>query len=190
MMTRLFVAMLAGFLCVVSGAGCGPGKSAPESVQSAPSPDDVESVQEATAPAEEDVKPQSSGGDSKGAIAEVERLGGEVLGAPGTPSLPMVKVKLQATETTDDSLAKIVGLESIQILKLNYTRVTDRGLDHLKSLEALEELDLERTGVTDAGVPTLAEMRSLKLLCLKNTKVTKAGIDRLKAALPALRIEE
>jgi hypothetical protein len=50
-------------------------------------------------------------------------------------------------------------------------------------------LSLAGTQVTDAGLPHLKALTKLSALDLDNTHVTDAGVNKLKRALPRLKLD-
>src|SRR5262249_189682 len=72
-------------------------------------------------------------------------------------------------------------------LVLSKTAITDAGIKHLQGLR-LSTLSLDATTVSDVATAQLQTMTSLRLLSLNNTKATRLGLERLKQAIPKLRI--
>lgn len=138
------------------------------------------------------------------AIAEIQRLGGEVTfdeDLPGKPvyavnfsethignddlksveSLRELKVlTLSNTRVTDAGLKRIAGLMELRTLLVYYTRMTDAGLEHVKGLVHLEFLDLSETRVTDAGLKSIEGLSELVSLSLDDTRITNEGLKQLK----------
>jgi hypothetical protein len=64
------------------------------------------------------------------------------------------------------------------------------GLTHLRDLTSLRELDLWKTKVTSAGLPNLTGLSRLeKLTIVVGDEVSEEAIDKLRKALPRLRVE-
>ena len=76
----------------------------------------------------------------------------------------------------------------LRSLVLSGTSITDDGLANLAALTSLNRLDLARTGVTDTGLEHLRAARALGWLSLEGTETTEAGRENLRARLPDLRI--
>jgi hypothetical protein len=97
-------------------------------------------------------------------------------------------VWLHSTQVSDAGLGQLEGLTELKWLELQETPTTDAGLQNLKGLTQLKFLNLSETQVTDDGLAQLEGLTRLNSLNLSHTKVTPCGIERLKAALPQLRI--
>jgi len=61
---------------------------------------------------------------------------------------------LTNTEVTDDDLVQLKNdlFHAVEQLRLTGTKISDQGLAHVANLPSLEKLWLFRTSVTDAGV--------------------------------------
>ena len=114
---------------------------------------------------------------------------------------------------TDEDMALIAKLTTLEALHIGYTDVSDAGLFHLRSLTRMEELDLcctkitdsglrhlrgmrdlgilhlDGTAITDEGLRHLGHLRRLEWLTLSDTQVTQSGIDALKARLDNPELE-
>jgi Leucine-rich repeat (LRR) protein len=89
---------------------------------------------------------------------------------------------------SDDDLAPIEGLKTLDDLDLSRTSVTDAGLAHLRGLTALRILHLtECKGVTDAGLVHLAGLMALERLYLDRTRIHGDGLKHLQG-LKELRL--
>jgi hypothetical protein len=152
------------------------------------------------------------------AMAEMQKLGGQITvdkNAPGQPvtavnlsdvaitdatlvcldSFPHLQKldlghtkKLRQSTITDAGLVHVAGLKELRRLSLTSTDVTDAGLIYLKGLTRLESLNLEETKVTDAGLKDLAGLSKLQTLKLQGTAVTSAGVRELRRMLPGCKI--
>ncbi|HVX13664.1 MAG TPA: leucine-rich repeat domain-containing protein [Pirellulales bacterium] len=91
----------------------------------------------------------------------------------------IIEVNLADTRITDEGLAQLQELSSLESLYLDNTKVTDAGLVHVRRLASLQELRVGNTEVTDVGVPHLLGLTSLRVLNLDNTQITDAGLARL-----------
>lgn len=148
----------------------------------------------------------------KGAIAEIQKSGGQVMElaqndarldvafhladgkitdeqlAPLAKLPQLAQLNLRGREITNAGLVYLKDLKGLVRLHLEKTKVTDDGLQSLKGLENLEYLNLYGTEVTDAGLKHLEGLKKLRKLYLWQTKVTDAGVDGLKAAIPEVQI--
>ena len=59
---------------------------------------------------------------------------------------------LEVRKTTDDGLAPLERVASLEILSLRGTGISDAGVAHLRYLKHLDFLDISDTHVTDAGL--------------------------------------
>src|SRR6478672_6707576 len=83
----------------------------------------------------------------KAAIAEIKKLGGNVLEiAQNDPRLD-VAFHLADTKINDTHLAIVKNLPKTAILNLRGTEITDAGLANLKDLKGLTKLYLEKTKI-------------------------------------------
>ena len=135
------------------------------------------------------------------AVAEIEKLGGEVTSAyeelrpptwleeqfddPGGADNPVgllkvTGVNLYQSKVTDAGLEQLKGLTMLDALSLEETDITDVGLEHLKGMTGLHTLILTDTNVTDAGLEHLKGLTDLRSLDLMGTNVTAAGLEHLK----------
>jgi len=148
----------------------------------------------------------------KAAMAEIKKLGGNVMEIAQNDArldvafhladtkitdaqmalvqqLPKTMIlNLRGTEVTDAGLAQLKDLKGLTKLHLEKTKITDAGLEHLKGLENLEYLNLYGTAVTDAGLKHLEGLKKLKRLYLWQTTASDAGVAALKAAVPEILI--
>ena len=137
-------------------------------------------------------------------IALIERLAAQKNKPPNSPpSLPLLgrksyllsdqgelqEVDLAYTPATDDDLAKLATIPSIETLQLTGTKITDEGIKHLVALPKLNVLTLYATPITDESIDHLMAMPALQFVGLNTTRVTKSGMEKLKAAKPALKVQ-
>jgi hypothetical protein len=74
-------------------------------------------------------------------------------------------------------------------LQLRATAITDEGISHLRGTK-LTSLGLEIVALTDKGLEHLEHIKSLENVMLaRNAKFTSAGVDRLRKALPTLKVQ-
>jgi hypothetical protein len=158
-------------------------------------------LRDTQAPKAADAAPASRAG----AIAAIEKRGGEVQYDNNHPDKPVIavhffgkadvvdsdlaslepltsllEVVLTGTGVTDAGLEHLKGLSNLGSLMLTETQVSDAGMSHLEGLSRLEILGLHDTAITDEGLAHLAGLTRLDLLALNNTKITDAGLVHLK----------
>ena len=149
----------------------------------------------------------------KAAMAEVRKLGGQVMDlaqndarldvayhladgkiedaalAPLKNLPKLAQLNVRGKDITDAGLVHLKDAKALVRLHLERTKITDAGLEQLKGLENLEYLNLWGTAVTDAGLKHLEGLKKLKRIYLWQAPVTDAGVAALKAALPELKID-
>ena len=87
---------------------------------------------------------------------------------------------------TNDDLAYLESLTTLQVLMIDSEKVTDAGLIHLNGLTQLRELYVSGRRVTDDGLKQLRHLTRLHYLCISETAVTGVGMEYL-TGLPELR---
>jgi hypothetical protein len=92
----------------------------------------------------------------------------------------VVRLGLAGARVTDEQMACLSGLRSLNHLDLADTEITDATLEHLRGLSGLKVLCLRRTGVSDNGMKVVAELKGLRELDLNGTRITDAGLDPLR----------
>jgi hypothetical protein len=105
--------------------------------------------------------------------------------------------RLQAIETrgfpafTDESLAHLADMASLQFLDLTDCRITDAGLAHLEKLTEMQYLILSGCEeVTNAGLVHLEGVKSLQVLDLsRNYRITDTGLARLSRLTSLQKLE-
>lgn len=100
----------------------------------------------------------------------------------------VVYVDFLSDGVTDAGLDYLEGLNQLKYLHLKNANITDAGLVRIQGLTQLEFLTLSRTRVTDAGLVYLKGLTHLEYLYLEQTHVTDAGCQKLRKALPKLKI--
>lgn len=88
---------------------------------------------------------------------------------------------------SDQDLATVEGLGSLQKLELTGSKVTSMGLQKLAGLTNLYTLHLSNTQVDDSGLKVLSKLSNLGILSLANTKVTDLGVAEL-STVPRLEM--
>jgi Leucine-rich repeat (LRR) protein len=114
------------------------------------------------------------------AIAEVERLGGDVKKDGRVAGMPVTSVNLAGSKVTDGELQVVKRFPQLQSLDLRETRISDRGLEHLEKMTKLQELYLDRTPITDLGLAHLQGLKELRKLTLTDTRISDFGLESLK----------
>jgi hypothetical protein len=78
---------------------------------------------------------------------------------------------------TDEGLAHLSEVKSLESLLLYYGNFTDKGLEYLSQLRKLKRLEIpNNTGFTDAGLGHLTKLRLLEELMLRANQFTDAGM--------------
>jgi hypothetical protein len=106
-------------------------------------------------------------------------------------SLPrMEAMSLQQNHFSDAGLARLNGKERLKRLHLGIgdVRITDAGLAHLKDFKKLEILDIQNSQVTTQGLEQLEGLPNLKELWLSGTSIPITAAQRLREAIPGLKI--
>lgn len=91
----------------------------------------------------------------------------------------LISLNLNRTEITDEDLAAIAQLTSLEELHLAGTRVSDQGLAHLAALNSLRVLDLSETRVTGSGLANLQDLPNLAALRLDRCRVSDSAMETI-----------
>jgi hypothetical protein len=90
---------------------------------------------------------------------------------------------------TDQGLAFLGDMTTLETLTVAFPLATDDGLVHLQRLSNLADLNITTSNITDAGLVHLSQMPKLKSISFTNTpRVTEDGLRKLAKALPECRI--
>jgi hypothetical protein len=81
-----------------------------------------------------------------------------------------------------------LALISRSVSGLGDGRITDAGLAHLNGFKKLEILDLQNSKVTTWGLQQLRWLPNLKTLWLGGTSTSAMEVQRLREAIPNLKI--
>lgn len=104
-------------------------------------------------------------------------------------SLQRLDVNIRS-EITNAHIERLTGLQSLKRLYIDCSsldmHITDEGLAYIAKLTSLERLTLHGAKITDKGLQHLEDLSSLKWMDLQGCKVTDQGLERLKQKLPAL----
>jgi hypothetical protein len=105
------------------------------------------------------------------------------------PFADLQRLSVRGWQVTDEGMAHVEKLNSLQILRLTCTGITDGGVSRLKDLADLRSLDLAGSfRVTDSALTVLRGLPHLQRLDLTFTRVTDHGIRALREARPGLEI--
>ena len=126
---------------------------------------------------------------------------------PKLKSLSLIRLGV-----TDDGLAPLSGLSTLESLEIDQTPIMGAGLEHLHRLAKLRStvldgnrlkeaqlaqlggvaglttLELHDKGLSDGAVPYLKWLSRLKRLALNRTQITDAGVNDLRHSLPFAEI--
>lgn len=89
---------------------------------------------------------------------------------------------------TDEGLASIGPLPTLQLLALDRAPITQQGLKHVAAHKNLKVLFLDETTTDDQGLTELQPLDKLTELNLRRTKVSKAGVDAFHKVRPGCKI--
>ena len=89
------------------------------------------------------------------------------------------EIRAASHPATDEDLAAIGRLASLERLNLGNGQFTEQGLAQLRGLNRLELLRIRAPGLTDAALAEIAQLPSLRFLHLIDVPVTDAGIAHL-----------
>jgi hypothetical protein len=88
------------------------------------------------------------------------------------------RLSLAETSVTDQGLAPLAGMTSLESLDLSSTHVKGPGLANLAGMN-LKSLSLHSTAIDDEGLAILPHFPQLIKLDIGNTRVSPAGLSRL-----------
>jgi repressor of nif and glnA expression len=91
-----------------------------------------------------------------------------------------------AKRVTDDGLAHLAEMKSLQALGLRGTKITTIGVRHLARAESIERLDLRDTRVDDDALEHLSQIKTLRELCVRNTLMSDQATNELESSIPKL----
>ena len=93
--------------------------------------------------------------------------------------LDLVELKLFEADITNQDLAYVAELTSVERLHLADNPITDKGLEHLSSMPNLWSLRICDAEITDEGVKHLKRFPALKNLELTITQITDRSAEML-----------
>ncbi|MEP7110550.1 MAG: c-type cytochrome domain-containing protein [Ferruginibacter sp.] len=101
----------------------------------------------------------------------------------------LVWLKLDNTNTGDNSAPDLAQLTALIRLNVSNTIITDKGLQQLAPLKNLRYLNLAGTKVTATGLMQLKPLTKLKNLYLYNTNIKSPDYPNLKKIFPSTVID-
>ena len=104
--------------------------------------------------------------------------------------LPRLVVLQTGTNTTDAGIKVLCAARSpVQTLITENCKIGDKSISDLTALPNLRVLSISgNNAISDACIPALLRLKGLEGLAIQNTKISSAGCERLKAAMPNVRI--
>lgn len=88
----------------------------------------------------------------------------------------------------DDSVFNDISkLTGLQELYFSDTRISDQGLAHLRSLVSLQRLSLYHSAIGDRGIFNLVQIPGLKWLTCSGTNATEDGFNMFRRAMPGCK---
>lgn len=97
-------------------------------------------------------------------------------------------IDLAGTQVTDDGVAQLAQHKSCVCYDFSECAITDGALRHLAQKRDLRRLTLSATPATDEGLMHLSSCRGLRNLTIYGSNFSDQAVDRLKAALPRLKV--
>jgi hypothetical protein len=128
--------------------------------------------------------------EERGATIKIDTAGlawmRALLGEEGFQKVGLVA--LSGRQFTDDDMAQVEQLRSLDWLTIENTSITDAGLARLHSLTCLDDLELaDNEKITDDGLRHLAGLKRLLYLDLTGAQVRGPGLAHLRS-LPELHV--
>ena len=87
----------------------------------------------------------------------------------------------------DTIVSQIAHLTGLQELYLSDTKITDQGLALLRPLASLQRISIYHTAVGDKGILNLALLPGLKWLTCSGTDATEEGLNLFRKAMPGCK---
>ncbi len=84
----------------------------------------------------------------------------------------------------ENLLPHLLVLQGLKELRLDDTQVTSESIARLAQLKTLEVLDLCNVQVDDAAIDSLVSLSALRYLDIFQTEISLDGAERIQAALP------
>jgi hypothetical protein len=96
---------------------------------------------------------------------------------------------VQLSRLGDAEMAAIAEIQSVTRIFLYRTETGDEPMRRLVGMDRLRELSLNDTGLTDAGLMILADIKTLERIHLQNQRVTAQGLAAFRARRPDVVLE-
>ncbi len=103
-------------------------------------------------------------------------------------ALPLRELDLHDGQASDEGLKHAAEIGTLRVLRV-YGPVTDAGAANLARLEKLETLVLGHAPITDATLDALHGLKRLATLDVTGGKLSDEAVERLRKAVPGLRIQ-
>jgi Leucine-rich repeat (LRR) protein len=117
--------------------------------------------------------------DYEAVIASLSARGVILERDQNAPAKPVIVVRMVGPGFTNEDVAKLKALPSIERLYLSHSGINNLALDEIASLKKLKVLDLSSTNTSDGGMPFIKDLVNLEELQLNNTRVTDNGLLNL-----------
>jgi predicted Ser/Thr protein kinase len=130
-------------------------------------------------------------------LRKLKRLGGMNLWATAVQGTTFGALKdheqlkfisLNTAQMTDEGMAQLALIRSLESLALQSNKFTDAGVAELAKLPKLWGVNLANNQITDAALVHLAKIKTLTRLTVSGTQATAEGIEKLKTALPEVQM--
>ncbi len=112
-------------------------------------------------------------------ISQQDRLG-RVTRDVDRPGSPIVGLDLSLTHVTDDQIAMLIPLDTLQTLQLFRTPIGDRALTSIGKMTSLRRLDLGLTEITNQGLANLRNLTNLEEIELTHDSLEDPAFVHLK----------
>lgn len=103
-------------------------------------------------------------------------------------SSALLELHLTNAAVTDNGVRLLGKFPNLRWLTANSTSISDDGLADLAELSELRELNVKNTLVSDDGVASIAGLTNLQKLDIRGTRISQKGVERLRAAIPGVRV--
>jgi len=104
-------------------------------------------------------------------------------------STQIVNLNLSYMPIKESELLEVRKFENLEKLYLNYTETTNEGIAHLAGLEHLEILALAGTAVTIESLDIFSSFPSLKTVYLLETALNETDISELQNSFPGIQFD-
>jgi uncharacterized membrane protein len=132
---------------------------------------------------------QQSNGLIVSVLSPGQHLSRAMLEALAAAGASIVELNLAAGGLTDDMLALLADMPSLETLDLGSNQLGDAGLGALSSFKTLRVLNIHgNPGITDAGLGQLQGLSKLERIYLWGTSTSSEGVAELATVLPQLAV--